>query len=57
MDVVFLHARGGVDEVVERHRHRLAVAAETLAPNRKSFQILVNCQMTQTRMIGPETAA
>lgn len=24
------------------------------APNRKSFQILVNCQITDTTMIGPE---
>ena len=24
------------------------------APNRKSFQMFVNCQMTETTMIGPE---
>ncbi len=26
-------------------------------PNRKSFQILVNCQMTETTVIGPETGS
>ena len=29
-------------------------APENEAPNRKSFQILVNYQMTETTMIGPE---
>ena len=28
--------------------------SEKLAPNRKSFQMLVNCQMMQTTAIGPE---
>ena len=28
--------------------------SENEAPNRKSFQMLVNCQITQTTMIGPE---
>ena len=27
---------------------------ENEAPNRKSFQMLVNCQITATVMIGPE---
>jgi len=27
------------------------------APKRKSFQILVNCQITVTTMIGPETGS
>ncbi|MNY82051.1 hypothetical protein D3C86_2239450 [compost metagenome] len=29
-------------------------APEKDAPNRKSFQMLVNCQMTETTMIGPD---
>ena len=29
-------------------------ASAKLAPNRKSFQIFVNCQMTVTTMIGPD---
>ena len=28
--------------------------SENEAPNRKSFQMLVNCQITQTTAIGPE---
>ena len=28
--------------------------SENEAPNRKSFQMLVNCQMMQTTAIGPE---
>ncbi|MNY81215.1 hypothetical protein D3C86_2226690 [compost metagenome] len=30
------------------------LAPENEAPNRKSFQMLVNCQMTETTMIGPD---
>ena len=55
MHVVFLHAGRGVDQVVQRHRHRHASRqSENEAPNRKSFQMLVNCQITVTTMIGPE---
>ena len=55
VDVVFLHAGRGVDEVVERDRHRHGSRRpEKEAPNRKSFQMLVNCQITVTTMIGPD---
>src|SRR5438445_5071004 len=54
VDVVLALAGGGHDHVVEATVMGALVPVENDAPKRKSFQMLVNCQMTATMMIGPE---